>query len=52
MFLGNFMFAVSHLKMHPAANLNTLKALTSCIRKEKFLKRLLAFIILPCFNSC
>ena len=29
MFLANFIFVVSHLKIHPAVSLNTSKALTS-----------------------
>ena len=29
MFLANLVFVVSHLKIQPAAHLNTLKALTS-----------------------
>ena len=35
MFLTNFIFAVSHLKIHPAVNLNTSKALTSLQLKRK-----------------
>ena len=29
MFLAYFIFVVSHLKIHPAVHLNTLKAMTS-----------------------
>ena len=29
MFLANFIFVVSHLKVHPTVHLNTSKALTS-----------------------
>ena len=29
MFLGNFSFAVSHLKIHPTVHLHALKAVTS-----------------------
>ena len=35
MFLANFIFFVSHLKIHPAAHLNTLKALMSLQLKRK-----------------
>ena len=38
MFLVNFIFVVSHLKIHPAVHLNTSKALTPCSHKEKFIK--------------
>ena len=33
MFLANFIFVVSHLKIHPALNLNTAKALKSLYSK-------------------
>ena len=46
MFLANFSFVVSHLKIQRAVNLNTLKALTFCSQKEKFIKNLPAFFIL------
>ena len=36
MFLTNFIFVASYLKMHPAVHLNTLKALTYRSQKEKF----------------
>ena len=48
-FVANFIFVVPHLKIHPAVYLNTSKALTSLSKrrqKEKFIKSLLAFIIL------
>ena len=35
MFLGNFSFAVSHLKIHPIVHLHALKALTSLQPKRK-----------------
>ena len=43
MFLANFIFA------HPAVYLNTSKALTFCSQKDKFIKSLLAFVILMMF---
>ena len=46
MFLANFSFVVSHLKIQRAINLNTLKALTFCSQKEKFIKNIPAFFIL------
>ena len=46
MFLTNFIFVVSHLKAHPAVHLNTSKAQRHCSQKERFMKRLLAFVIL------
>ena len=45
-FVANFIFVVPHLKIHPAVYLNTSKALSHCSQKEKFIKSLLAFIIL------
>ena len=42
MFLVNFIFVVSHLKINPAVHLNTLKAMTSLQSKRK-VKRLQAF---------
>ena len=41
MFLANFIFVVSHLKIHVARKLRRY-----CSQKEKFMKSLLAFIIL------
>ena len=38
MFLANFIFAVSHLKIRPAVHLNTSKPLTFRSQKEKFIK--------------
>ena len=38
MFLGNFIFVISHLKIHPAVHLNTSKA-----QKGRFIK---SFVIL------
>ena len=35
MYLANFIFVVSHLKIHPAVHLNTSKALTSLWSKTK-----------------
>ena len=35
MFLANFISVVSHLKIHPAVHLNTLKALVSLQLKRK-----------------
>ena len=47
MFLANFIFFVSHLKIHPAVHLNASKALTSLQSKRKILLvSLLAFLIL------
>ena len=46
MFLANFIFVALHLKLHPAVHLNTLKLWCHCSRKEKFIKSLLAFVIL------
>ena len=34
-FLANFSFVVSHLKIHSAVHLNTLKVLTSVYSKRK-----------------
>ena len=45
MFLANLIF-VLHLKIHPAIHLNTLKAQRHYSQKEKFIKSLLAFVIL------
>ena len=46
MILANFDFVVSHLKIHPAFHLNTLKVLrVHCSQKEKSIKSLLAFVI-------
>ena len=42
MFLANFIFVVSHLKIRPAVYLNTSTALSHCSQKEKFIKSLLA----------
>ena len=36
MFLTNFIFVASYLKMHPAVHLNTLKAPRHRSQKEKF----------------
>ena len=39
MFLANFIFDVSHLKIHPAVHLNTSKALDVILaKKERLLK--------------
>ena len=46
MFLTNFVFVASHLKIHPAVHLNTWKARRHCSQKEKFINNLLAFVIL------
>ena len=46
MFLANFIFVVSYLKIYPAIHLNTSKGLTSLHSKEKFIKSLLAFVSL------
>ena len=35
MFLANFIFAFSHVKIHPAVHLNNLKALTLLKSKRK-----------------
>ena len=35
MFFANFIFVVSHLKIHPAVHLNNSKALTSLQSKRK-----------------
>ena len=35
MFLVDFIFVVSHLKIHPADHLNTTEALTSLYSKRK-----------------
>ena len=43
MFLANFIFVFSHLKIDPTARLNTLKALTSWKSKKKKFKSLLDF---------
>ena len=43
MFLTNFIFVFSLLKMHPAVDLNTSKSLTLLQWKKKFTKSLLAF---------
>ena len=45
MFLANFIFVVSHLKIHQVVHLNTLKALTSLQSKRKVYSSLLAFFI-------
>ena len=50
MFLANFIFVVSLLKIDPAAYLNTLKALTSLQSKRK-IQRFTSFCY-SCFNSC
>ena len=36
MFLANFIFAVSHLKIRPAVHLNTSKDLTSLLSKKVY----------------
>ena len=46
MFLVNFIFVVSHLKMYPAVHLNTLKALMLFYRQKEKFKSLLAFTTL------
>ena len=49
MFLANLFFVVSHLKLHPAVHLNTLKTVEiprHCSQKEKLIKSLLAFVTL------
>ena len=46
MFSTNFFFVVSHSKIHSGVHLNTSKALTCSSQKEKFVKILLAFVIL------
>ena len=38
MFLADFIFAVSHLKMHAAVRLNTSKALTLCTKRKLYWK--------------
>ena len=43
MFLADFIFAVSHLKMHPAVRLNTLKALTTLYTKRKLYWKFISF---------
>ena len=50
MLLANLIFVISHLKIHPAVHLNTSKSPTSCSQKEKFIKSLLAFVILYVLN--
>ena len=45
MFLANFIFVVSQLKIHPAVHLDTLLWRHSS-QKEKFIKSLQAFVIL------
>ena len=44
MFLADFIFVVSHWKIHPAVHLNTPKVRRHCIHKEKFIKGLPAFV--------
>ena len=39
----NFSFVVSHLKIHPAVHLNTLKALTSLQSKRKVYEKFTSF---------
>ena len=46
-FLANFIFVVLHLKMNPAINLTTVKALTSLQSKRKII--LMLFL---CSKSC
>ena len=46
MFLINFIFVVSLLKIDSSVHLNTSKAQRHCVQKEKFIKNLLAFVIL------
>ena len=46
MFLANFIFGISHLKIHLIFfHLNTSKAQRHFNQKEKFIKTLLAFVI-------
>ena len=46
-FLANFIFAVSHLNIHPAVHLNTSKALASLYPKSKVILSLFL-----CSYSC
>ena len=46
MFLANFIFIFSCQIIRPAVHLNTTKAQRHCSQKEKFVKYLLAFVIL------
>ena len=43
MFLASFIFVVSHLKIHPAVHLNTLKALTSLDLERKVCYKFISF---------
>ena len=43
MFLADFSFAVSHLKMHPPVRLNTSKALTTLYTKRKLYWKFISF---------
>ena len=43
MFLANFIFVVSHLKIHPAVHLNTSKALTSLQSERKVYQKFTSF---------
>ena len=48
MLLASFIFVVSHLKIHPAVYLNTLKAYVIVVKKKSLLKVSLSLF---CFNS-
>ena len=52
MFLASFIFDVSHLRIHPAVNLNTLRALTSSDHCKKKLIKSVVALSLSSFRVC